>query len=32
MSADAIHELSQDPDYIAEALRTLGDEQPKVAR
>lgn len=32
MSADAIHELSNDPDYIAEALRALGDEQPRVAR
>nr|CAD2193449.1 unnamed protein product [Meloidogyne enterolobii] len=32
MSADAIHELRSDPDYIVEALMAIGDEQPKVAR
>nr|CAD2180872.1 unnamed protein product [Meloidogyne enterolobii] len=32
MSADAIHELRSDPDYIVEALMAIGDEQPRVAR
>lgn len=32
LSADDICQLNHDTDYIAEALRTLGDEQPRVAR
>uniref|UniRef100_A0A914HDM1 Uncharacterized protein n=1 Tax=Globodera rostochiensis TaxID=31243 RepID=A0A914HDM1_GLORO len=32
LSADDIRQLNHDSDYIAEALRTLGDEQPRVAR
>uniref|UniRef100_A0A183C3T9 Rho-GAP domain-containing protein n=1 Tax=Globodera pallida TaxID=36090 RepID=A0A183C3T9_GLOPA len=32
LSADDIRQLNNDSDYIAEALRTLGDEQPRVAR
>ncbi|KAL3091582.1 hypothetical protein niasHT_024164 [Heterodera trifolii] len=32
LSADDIRQLNHDTDYIAEALRTLGDEQPRVAR